>query len=360
MPQSMDGATDSPTLEIFVSDSCPHCADAKNQLAEIAATYPQVQIVIRTLEQDNNAIAELQEYSRRAGVWPPGVPTFVIGDQILVGFGGSQGKARVEELIEHALQGDGPTAVGGHKQIEAETLGNLNLDTLGLPLFTIIMGLLDGFNPCAMWVLLFLLSMLIHLKDRSRMAWIAATFVVVSALVYYAFMAAWLNLFLAIGLSGLVRTGLAILALLMGLFNIKDFLAVGRGFSFSIPESAKPGVYARVRNILRARSLFLSLAGVAVLAVIVNFIEVLCTAGLPAMYTAVLTQQSLSALGYYAYLGLYILAYMADDALMVAIAVTALNSRKLSENTGRLLKLLSGFIMFGLGIVLLVKPELLV
>src|SRR5690606_32170116 len=141
-----------------------------------------------------------------------------------------------------------------------------------------------------------------------------------------------LNLFMVIGLSVAVRTVLALVALLIGAINVKDYIALGRGFSLSIPHGAKAGLYARVRGVIQARSLPLALASVTALAVVVNFFEVLCTAGLPALYTAVLTQQGLPTTEYYLYLGLYILAYMADDGLMVAIAVTALGSRKLSEN----------------------------
>ena len=89
----------------------------------------------------------------------------------------------------------------------------------------------------------------------------------------------------------------------------------------------------------------------------VNFIELLCTAGFPAIYTAVLTQHDLSPAIYYAYLGLYILGYIADDSLMVAIAVVALTSNKLTERAGRWLKLLSGAIMLALGGVMLLRPE---
>jgi hypothetical protein len=114
--------------------------------------------------------------------------------------------------------------------------------------------------------------------------------------VYYAFMAAWLNVFLLVGMTAALRVGLAVLAMLIGLINVKDFFAFRRGVSLSIPESAKPGIYARARAILKAESLPASLAAVAVLAVVVNFVELLCTAGLPAIYTAVLTSQDLSPL----------------------------------------------------------------
>jgi hypothetical protein len=211
-----------------------------------------------------------------------------------------------------------------------------------------------------MWVLLFLLSLLVHLHDRKRMALIAGTFVLVSGAVYYAFMAAWLNVFLAIGISTTLRWVLGGMALAIGGVNIKDFFAWEHGFSFSIPASAKPGLYVRMRAVLAADRLMPSLTAVAILAVMVNFIELLCTAGFPAMYTAVLTQQDLSPSAHYAYLGLYILGYVADDSLMVAAAVIALSSRKLTERAGRWLKLLSGTVMLILGVVLILRPEWLV
>ena len=241
--------------------------------------------------------------------------------------------------------------------VETELFGTLSVSRLGLPLFTLALGLLDGFNPCAMWVLLFLLSLLLHLHDRKRMALVAGTFVLVSGAVYYAFMAAWLNIFLLVGISASLRLALGGVALVIGAVNIKDFLKPGQGFSLSIPAAAKPGLYARIRAILGANRLLPSLAGVAALAVVVNFIELLCTAGLPAIYTAVLTQQGLSPLAHYAYLGLYILGYIADDTVMVATAVIALSSNKLSEHAGRWLKFLSGAVMLALGGIMILRPE---
>jgi hypothetical protein len=189
------------------------------------------------------------------------------------------------------------------------------------------------------------------------MALIAGTFVLVSGAVYYAFMAAWLNVFLLVGMSAGLRWTLGGVAFAIGGFNVKDFFAWGRGFSLSIPASAKPGLYARAREVLYAGALLPSLVAVAALAAVVNVVELLCTAGLPAIYTAVLTQQDLGAPAHYAYLGLYILGYMADDSLMVATAVIALSSRKLTENAGRWLKLLSGVVMLALGAVIVLRPQ---
>jgi glutaredoxin len=340
-------------FEVFVRDGCPHCADAKKFLAMLASERPGLRIVLREVDHDAIARQDLERYSQRAGIWPPGVPTFVFNDQVLVGFESAERTGpKLAALVDRRSTASG--------SVETGLFGTLSVSRLGLPLFTLALGLLDGFNPCAMWVLLFLLSLLVHLHDRKRMALVAGTFVLVSGLVYYAFMAAWLNVFLLVGISTYLRWALGGVALAIGAVNVKDFLRPGQGFSLSIPASAKPGLYARMRAVLGANTLLPSLAGVAALAIVVNFIELLCTAGLPAIYTAVLVQQGLSPATHYAYLGLYILGYVADDTLMVAMAVVALSSRKLSESTGRWLKLLSGAVMLALGVTMILKPEWLV
>ena len=344
------GAGAPAVLEVFVREGCPHCADAKVFLAQLARERPALRIVLRPVDRDPQARDELIARSRAAGVWPPGVPTFAFNDQVMVGFDDAEHAGR--DLIELIERGRAPSS-----QVDSTLFGTLSASRLGLPVFTLALGLLDGFNPCAMWVLLFLLSLLVRLRDRKRMALVAGTFVFVSGAVYYAFMAAWLNVFLAVGLSDAVRWALGGLALVIGAVNVKDFVAWGHGPSLSIPDSAKPGLYARMRKVMQAPAMPASLLAVAALAVVVNFVELLCTAGFPALYTAVLAQQQLAAAAYYGYLGLYILGYIADDALMVAVAVFALGSGKLTERTGRWLKVLSGIVMLALGAVMLLRPE---
>ncbi len=339
------------TLQVFVRTGCPYCADAKVFLDDVQRRRPGLHVVYRPVDTDPAARDALNQLSRAHGIWPPGVPAFHAAGQLIVGFESPDTTGQdVLRLI------DAGTAV--HPQTVDSTLfGTLSAQRLGLPLFTLALGLLDGFNPCAMWVLLFLLAMLVRQNDRRRMALVAGTFVLVSGAVYYAFMAAWLNVFLAVGLSQPVRLLLAGVALLIGAFNVKDFFAPGRGFSFSIPASAKPGLVARMRGVMQAQALATSMLGVAALAVVVNLVELLCTAGLPAIYTAVLAQQQLGTAAHLAYLGLYIVGYIADDALMVTLAVLALSQGKLTERAGRGLKLASGVVMLALGLVLLFRPQ---
>ncbi|UCU96347.1 glutaredoxin family protein [Hydrogenophaga taeniospiralis] len=340
-------------LHVFVREGCPHCASAKEFLAALGPEDLRgVRVVLRDVSQDEQARSDLERLSKAVGAWPPGVPTFLFKGTVLVGFDDSEHTGRA--LLQLIQQDGARPAV--RDQVETQLFGPLNVNRLGMPLFTLALGLLDGFNPCATWVLLFLLSLLVRLRDRRRMAVVAGTFVLASGAVYYAFMAAWLNFFVVLGLSSTLRVVLGTVALLIGLLNVKDYFAFGRGPSFSIPDSAKPGLYERMRRVMAAPTLGLSLVSVITLAVLVNFVELLCTAGFPAIYTAVLTQHEPTAAGRYAYLGLYIVGYMADDALMVGLAVSALSRRKLSERVGRVLKLLAGSVMLLLGLVLLLRP----
>jgi glutaredoxin len=263
-------------LQVFVREGCPHCAAAKVFLPELQKRRPEIQVRLRPLESDPAAIDDLLRYSRQAGIQGPGVPTFVFDDQVLVGFDDPKGRGKqLLDLIDRRERASGNVSLG--------RFGSISASALGLPMFTLAMGLLDGFNPCAMWVLLFLLSLLVHWRDRTRMALVAGTFVVVGGAVSYAFMAAWLNVFLLLGFTAWLRLLLGSVALVLGLVNLNEFWHKGPHFTLSISASAKPGLYARMRGVIQTRSLPAALAAVAALAVVVNAVELLCTAGLPAV-----------------------------------------------------------------------------
>ncbi|MFY8149137.1 MAG: glutaredoxin family protein [Prochlorococcaceae cyanobacterium] len=273
------GQPGEPVLEVYVRPGCPHCAAAKRFLPELQRLRPALQLRIRSLDTDPTAAADLQRLSRQAGIAAPGVPSFVIDGELLVGFDNAEGRGRdLLALVDRRGAGS-----GGARGVRAGPFGSLTPERLGLHLFTLLLGLLDGFNPCAMWVLLFLLSLLVHWRDRRRMALVAGTFVLVSGAVYYAFLAAWLNLFLVVGFSAQLRIALALLALVVGVLNLREYGRSRERFVLSIPERAKPGLYGRMRGVIQTRALLPALAGVVSLAVVVNLVELLCTAGLPAL-----------------------------------------------------------------------------
>ena len=339
-------------IEVFTRPGCPHCAEAERFLATLIREHPELRVIVHDVVADKAALARLRALAGARGQSAPGVPSFVVGGELIVGFAGPDTTGReIRRLLEHATP---PDSDG----VAVPLLGRVTARELGLPAFTIVLGLIDGFNPCAMWVLLFVLSLLVNLRDRGKMLAIGGTFVAVSGVAYFAFMAAWLNVFLVLGHSRLIESLLGAVTIGIGALNVKDFVAFGRGPSLAIPEAAKPGIYARVRRIVYAESLGPALVGAVVLAVLVNLVELLCTAGLPAIYTHVLAQRTLAAWQHYAYLGLYNAFYMLDDALVLATAVITLERYKLGKRGGRWLKLVSGVVMMMLGVLLLAGRSL--
>jgi hypothetical protein len=206
-------------------------------------------------------------------------------------------------------------------------------------------------------MLVFMLALLASLQDRPKMLLIAGTFVAVEGLAYSAFMAAWLNMFLLVGLSRLSEVILGAIASVAGVINAKDFWAFRHGVSLEIPEAAKPGLYTKIRDIVQAKNLTAALVGAVELAVLVQVVEFLCTAGFPVLYTRILTMRQLEWSAYYGYLLLSNIAYMLDDVIVLTIGVVTLSQRRLQEREGRWLKLMSGVVMLGLGIALIAKPE---
>ena len=362
-------------ITIFARPGCPRCAAAKAWIPAVAARHPGFEVAYVDLAQDAGGRAVLSEIVKRHGVGAASVPVIHVCNSVVVGFDQADTTGRRVEALLARWTSECPGAVGetsagdgfeGGVIVEPTVIdvpmlrwlnGRLDPSKLGMPLFTIAVGLVDGFNPCAMWVLLLLLSILVNLKERLKIVAIAGTFVFVSGVAYFAFMAAWLNVFEWIGYLRPVQVALGLLAVTIGLIHVKDFSAFKQGPSLSIPEAAKPGIYDRIRRIVNAENLPAAIAGAFVLAVLVNVVELLCTAGLPALYTNILSQQGYGPAGRYGYLLLYILAYMFDDALMVAGVVASLSRFKLQETAGRWLKLVSGAVILLLGLVMLLRPE---
>jgi hypothetical protein len=337
----------------------------------LARERPDLHIVIRDVLKEPAALERLQAIARQSNSGNVRVPAFFVGGQLILGY---SEEASTDKMIRGALRGQavGPAASGAEatscalqegsscrmevppNAFEVTMFGRtISLDDVGLPAFTVAMGLLDGLNPCSMWVLILMISLLSTLNDRKRMLAIAGTFVLVEGIAYFVFMAAWLNLFLLIGLSRASQLVIAAIAIIAGLINMKDFWAPGFGVSLSISDKSKPGIYARIRAILQAKSLAAAIVGVIILALLVQVVEFLCTSGFPALFTRILTLRQLDTASYYGYLLLYNLAYMFDDVVVLAIGVTTLSHRRLQEKEGRWLKLISGVVMVGLGVYLI-------
>ena len=345
------------TLHYFWGEGCPHCAKAKPFVAELAKRHPRLQVRDYEVFENEANLELLMGMARRLGEEATGVPTFFIGGEMFSGFSPETAR-QLEERVSQCL----PAAGSGNSRgssVDIPFFGRVDTASLSLPVFTVVVAGLDSFNPCAFFVLLFLLSLMTHVHSRPRMLLIGGIFVLFSGLIYFLFMAAWLNLFMLVGHLPAITVGAGLLAVGIAAINIKEFFLFRQGVSLTIPEQAKPRLFERMREIVRLGTLPAMAAATMVLSVAANSYELLCTAGFPMVFTRVLTLHQLPTVAYYGYLAFYNLVYVVPLALIVAVFAATLGSRKLSEWQGRVLKLVSGSMMLGLGSVLLVRPALL-
>jgi hypothetical protein len=352
-----DAAVD---FHFFWSARCPHCLEARPFVARLPDDLPWLRFHDREISRSRDNARLYVAMAAELGQQASAVPAFLFCGELHVGWHSAETtgallRSRLEQCRQRLASGQ--PAAGPPATVDLPGFGTLSPDAFSLPVFTLMIAAMDAFNPCAFFVLLFLLGLLANQRDRSRMLVIGGLFVTVSGVLYFAFMAAWLSLFRMIGNLDWVTAAAALLALAIGVVNVKDFFAFKRGVSLTIPASRLPRIYRRGRAVLAAGSFPTMVGATLVLAVAANFYELLCTAGFPMVYTRVLTLHALSPAGYYAYLALYNLIYVVPLLVIVLVVTFALGRTQLSERQGRLLKLVSGLMMGGLGLVLLLAPD---
>lgn len=345
-------------LHVFWSLRCPHCLKALPELRQMAAEHPWLHLHDYEITQSPANLQRFQDMALAHGETAQAVPTLFYCGHMEVGWpDAAVQQAELLARLEACRQGTAAIPPTVETPLNLPLLGEIRLADLSLPVLTILLAGLDAFNPCAFFVLLFLLSLLTHQHQRSRMLLIGGIFVLCSGVLYFAFMAAWLNVFLVVGNLAWITAAAGALALLIGALNLKDYFAFPHGPSLSISAERQADLFQRGRRLVQSGHLPTMLATTLLLASVANFYELLCTAGFPMVFTRLLTLREQDVAQHYAYLLLYNLIYILPLLLIVLAFVRTLGSRKLSEREGRLLKLLSGLMMFGLGLLLVIAPE---
>lgn len=316
------GDADADALLFFWGVGCSHCTEAKPFLSALPKEFPGLRVERIEVRRSAAGRRRFVDKVRELGIQGAGIPTFVFARRYIVGFTPGVTEEKIRSLLRR--DGSGPRDIeGGASVIDSLVLpliGTIEPGRLSMPVLTLIVGLVEGINPCATWVLLALLGILMHVRSRRRLLLAGGLFVLMSGTVYFLFMTAWVRLFSLTGISSAVTICIGAVVLTMGLINLKELVAFKRGPSLAIPKLAKPHILRRMR---RVASLPAAVVGVIVLALFVNLVELGCTFGLPAVYTRVLTLRGYSSAERYAYLVLYNATYVVPLALIVGVyAVT--------------------------------------
>lgn len=356
-------------IMFFYGDGCPHCAAEEEFFKGLVERYPNVKIHSFEVWKDSDNRALLQSIGDQLGIKISGVPFTIVGNKYFSGYETDETTGElIEEIVadctENACQSlventsaKDSEAVFQTDKVSIPFFGEINLEGFSLPVITVILGVLDGFNPCAMWTLIFLISLLIGMGDKKRMWILGGAFIVASAGVYFLFMAAWLNLLIFLGFIVWVRIAIGITALLGGGLNLKEYMT-NKDASCKVTKGEKrQKVFAKLKALTYEKSFWLALGGIILLAFAVNLVELICSAGLPAMYTQILAINNLAWWQHYAYLLLYIFFFMVDDLFVFFVSMATLHVAGVTGKYTRMSHLIGGMIMLAIGILLIFKPE---
>lgn len=362
------------TIYFFWSKGCPHCAKEKPFLENLIKKYPEVKLESFEVDNSQENLKLLQKVAKELNTNVPGVPFTVIGNHYFVGyFNDKTTGQKIEEAVNCALINGCPNIVSSlitpatpqklsptksiPKILEIPFFGQVKTKNISLPLLTIIFGLLDGFNPCAMWTLLFLISLLLGMKNKKRMWVLGVAFIITSAFVYFLFLATWLNFFLLLGLVIWVRIIIGSVALGAGVYNFYDYFVNKEGGCKITGDKKRQQIFAKIKKVTQKKQFILALIGIILLAFAVNLVELICSAGLPAVYTQILSLNYLPWWQYYLYLVGYIFFFMSDDLFVFFTAMITLHAIGIESKYARFSRLLGGIIITIIGILLLFKPE---
>ena len=243
--------------------------------------------------------------------------------------------------------------------------------SLPFPLFVFTIALADGFNPCAFTVLIILLSLLTYTKSRKDMTIVGSTFIITSAVMYFLFV----MLMVLVGSVFLEKYGNIVLWILgtaiaiAGIVNVKDYFFFKKGISLSLSEKQQLAITKRASKIIRdlqqektnKTQFFAALGGTVLLAIFVNLVELGCTAILPAVYMTTLVQSCTGVIGlcYTIWTAFYAIIYILPLLAILGNFIYSFKSARLTENQGRILKLIGGAFMIFFGAIMILKPSLL-
>ena len=391
-------------IHLFYGNGCPHCAAEEEFLSDYLKDRTDVKLYKYEIWYDSHNQELLSKVQKEMGTTNKnGVPFTVIGKKTIVGYadgvtdeqikdainyylnndyrdyaGEITGKVKKAEVKEDTTKDESKTEDKKENKIEkaddtkdsdqtdenvtVPVLGKINAKKVSLPILAVVLGFVDGFNPCAMWILIFLITMLFNMKDRKKMWILGLTFILTSGIVYLMFMLAWLNLATFISKISFIRLLIAVIALVVGLINVYKYIdslkKKDEGCDV-VDKKDRKKIMEKIISITHEKKFIIALLGIMVLAASVNIIELMCSIGIPLLFTQILAMNNLSTFSYMIYMFIYIFFFLIDDIVIFVISMVTLKVTGLSTKYTKYSHLVGGIIMLIIGLLLIIKPELL-
>jgi len=349
-------------VHFFHVTGCPGCAEQKEFHPELKERLPEISIIEHDALRDREYRLLLEMLDDRGVEDTPLFPVTIFGNQVFMGWDSEETTGRdIEEALVQCLDGEcpPPTVRDPEEGIDLPIFGRIVFAEHSLAALAVILGLVDGFNPCALWVLLYLISLVATLKDKRRIWLIVGSFVLASGILYFLLMTAWLNLFLFIGFFRPVMVIIGLVALGGGILQLHDYIkARGEVVCQVTGEESRAKTMARMERIVASPISIATILGIIALAFVVNSIEFVCSAAIPMVFTQVLALANLSTLHYYGYILLYVFFFMLDNLVIFGSAAVAMTSN-LGVKYAKYARPVGAVILMLLGALLLFAPDLL-
>lgn len=391
-------------IHLFYGNGCPHCAAEEEFLSDYLKDRTDVKLYKYEIWYDSHNQELLSKVQKEMGTTNKnGVPFTVIGKKTIVGYADGVTDEQIKDAINYYLNNDyrdyAGEITGKIKKVEVKedtikdesktedkkenkiekaddtkdsdqtdenvtvpVLGKINAKKVSLPILAVVLGFVDGFNPCAMWILIFLITMLFNMKDRKKMWILGLTFILTSGIVYLMFMLAWLNLATFISKIAFIRLLIAVIVLVVGLINVYKYIdslkKKDEGCDV-VDKKDRKKIMEKIISITHEKKFIIALLGIMVLAASVNIIELMCSIGIPLLFTQILAMNNLSTFGYMIYMFIYIFFFLIDDIVIFVISMVTLKVTGLSTKYTKYSHLIGGIIMLIIGLLLIIKPELL-
>ena len=368
------------TLYFFYGDGCPHCAEEEKVLLPELEKDKDLKIVKLETWYNEENMKLLDKVNETYNLKSRGVPCNIIGDTAISGYN-EYNANKIKRAIAYYKENNYVDNIEKIKNNEKVTIndkfdkeedktdkentidvpliGKFNVKNVSISTAAVLIGLVDGFNPCAMWVLLFLISTLIGMKDRKKMLILGFTFLLTSGLVYFVIMFSWLNIVVSVSTSIVFRTLIAIFAIGAGIYNLYNYyksLKEDDGCEVVSKEKRKT-IFKRIRKFTHEKRFIIAILGIMALAVSVNIIELLCSAGLPVVFSELLAINNITGTKAILYNILYIIFFMLDDIVVFLLAVKTMDVVGFSTKYNKYSHLIGGLIMLLIGLLLILKPE---
>ncbi len=347
-------------VHFFHVTGCPACAKQKPFMERLEEEYPQIALIDHDGEYELLS-SKLEEMgvSRR-----PMYPTTIFGNQVFINWESEETTGRrIEQALQQCLAGECPDHLPPDEDpdegIDLPIFGRIIFTEHSLAALAVILGLVDGFNPCALWVLLYLISLVATLRDKRKIWLIVGSFVLASGVLYFLLMTAWLNLFLFIGFVRPVTVVIGLVALGGGILQLKEFIkARGEIVCEVTSEESRAKTMGRMERIVASPISVATILGIIALAFVVNSVEFVCSAAIPMVFTQVLALADLTTIQYYGYILLYVLFFMLDNIIIFGSAAVAMTSN-LGVKYAKYARPIGAVILMLLGALLLFAPDLL-